>query len=78
MIRSRTLSLHFCKKNPFCDVHVRGRRREARQMLFCEKSFCEKSFCEKLFCEQLFCVEKSFCEKLFCVEKLFGEKSSKK
>ena len=78
MIRSRTLSLHFCEKNPFCDVHVRGRRREARQMLFCEKSFCEKSFCEKLFCEQLFCVEKSFCEKLFCVEKLFGEKSSKK
>ena len=57
-------------ENPFCDVHVRGRLREAKEKLFCEKFFFEKLFCvEKLFCEQLFCVEKSFCEKLFCVEK---------
>ena len=67
-------------ENPFCDVHVRGRLREAKEKLFCEKFFfeklfcVEKLFCEKLFYEQLFCVEKSFCEKLFCVEKLFCEK----
>ena len=74
-LRSRTLSLHFCVENPFCDVHVRGRLGEAKENMFCENSFCEKLFCveklfcEKLFCEQLFCAEKSFCEKLFCVEK---------
>jgi len=70
MIRNRTLSLHFCVKNPFCDVHVRGLLHETKEKLFCEKLFCEKLFCKKLFCvRKMFC-EKPFYEKLFC-EKLF-------
>jgi len=34
MIRNRTLSLHFCVENSFCDVHVRGLLRETKKKGF--------------------------------------------
>jgi len=73
-LRSRTLSLHFCVENPFCDVHVRGRlvrRRRTCSVRILSARSCSASNCSASRSRSARSCSASrnlLCEKLVCAQ----------